>query len=89
VGCPQDDTLQCLFLRSQEGLGGVEELDARNFCCHMYALEAAFRSAIASESQKILVAEVRRQFVEVRLEGNGFSDPEIVGLGSGRFGEAA
>ena len=64
-------------------MGGVEKLNARNFGCHVYALEAAFGSAAASESKKILVSEVRGQFIEVWLEGDGFGDPEIVGFGSG------
>lgn len=72
-----------LFGCGQEGLGSVEELQAGRFRPHVNPLEAAFRSSAASEGQKILITEMRRQFVEVGLESDRLIGSQIVGFGSG------
>jgi len=64
----------------------VEELDAGNFRVHLYALKAAFRASAAFEGQKILVAEVRGQLVQVRLEGDRFIGAKVLGFGAAFLG---
>src|SRR5215472_4882497 len=78
-----------LLLLRQEGHGSHEKLNIGKLGGQFDALNAAFWSAATLEGQQILVAEVRGQFIQVRLESHRFIDAEIIGFGSARLGELA
>ncbi len=66
--------------RGQKSLRRRQKLNVRQFGCNPDALETSFWSAAGFERQQVLVAEVRGEFIKIRLEVDGRGGAEIIGL---------
>ena len=81
--------LQSLLSSGQKDLRSVEELDVGEFGGDADALKAALGTAAAFKREQILVAEMRSDLIQIRLEGNRGGDTQIVGFGARFFGKPA
>jgi hypothetical protein len=66
----------------QKGLRRRQEFDPWKLGDDVDALESPFLSAAAIEGQKILVAKVHANLIQVRFESDGRSRAERVGFGA-------